>query len=620
MTGRRVRRKAALSSCRQAHRIGFEDEDVRPRKSVARMTLSTGMNGENREPEFTFGNFRLWTDGTFIRDQTQIHLPPKELAALRFLLANADKVVTPAQLKQALWGDVHVTSDSVPRCLSSLRAQLEPEQCIQTIYKRGYRLSGPVQHHASQEHPAVRLAVMPFTTGHHVAEHLGPAVAEEVTARLTEAGPAWISVVARDSVFNLARRGLTAAQVGKSLDADFVLTGTLFAMPTLYRLRVEMIRVLDETQNWIEDKLAAHDQLFSLETQMVQRLVFRLGGASVTGLPKLDHQPVQSEAYEMFLRGHHEWQSRERHRMEDGMQHLIQATELDPSLLAAHLDLADLCMTHELYGFLSPDVAAKQIHHIAETVQDISGRLMVLMPAIGWIKFHVDRDLAGALEMFSRSAQLPHGASTTCLRVMFALSRHRFEEAREWLHSALLIDPYAPCLHSMHAWALHLAGRRSMSVEAIEKALELFPDQEGVQAFAALILSFNGRAEQAVDLAQELVRHTPYFDLAGAIHAYALACSDRRKEAHEILEQLQWLSRERFVLRSFLPAGFAALGMIEEAIAELQAADQARCPWFFQTLADPRLAPLHGHPEFERMRGALEKLEHSAEENFAYQT
>lgn len=159
-----------------------------------------------------------------------------------------------------------------------------------------------------------------------------------------------------------------------------------------------------------------------------------------------------------------------------------------------------------------------------------------------------------------------------------------------------------------------------MSVEAIEKALELFPDQEGVQAFAALILSFNGRAEQAVDLAQELVRHTPYFDLAGAIHAYALACSDRRKEAHEILEQLQWLSRERFVLRSFLPAGFAALGMIEEAVAELQAADQARCPWFFQTLADPRLAPLHGHPEFERMRGALEKLEYSAEENFAYQT
>ena len=127
------------------------------------MKLSTESTRKPRSRNSPFGSLPfLWPDGTLFRDQTQLHLPPKELAALRFLLANADKVVAPAQLKQALWGDVHVTSDSVPRCLSSLRAQLEPDQCIQTIYKRGYRLSGPVQHHASPEHPPVRLAIMPF--------------------------------------------------------------------------------------------------------------------------------------------------------------------------------------------------------------------------------------------------------------------------------------------------------------------------------------------------------------------------------------------------------------------------------------------------------------------------
>ena len=87
-----------------------------------------------------------------------------------------------------------------------------------------------------------------------------------------------------------------------------------------------------------------------------------------------------------------------------------------------------------------------------------------------------------------------------------------------------------------------------------------------------------------------------------------------------ILERLQWLSRERFVLRSFLPAAFAALGAVDEAIAELQAADDARCPWFFQMLADPRLQPLHGHAEFELMRESLEKLEFSAAERLEYQT
>jgi hypothetical protein len=99
-----------------------------------------------------------------------------------------------------------------------------------------------------------------------------------------------------------------------------------------------------------------------------------------------------------------------------------------------------------------------------------------------------------------------------------------------------------------------------------------------------------------------------------------LACNDKQAEAREMLEGLQWLSRERFVLRSFLPAGYVALGELDEAIAELQAADKARCPWFFQMLADPRLAPLRGHPDFDRMRESLEKLEFSLEENMEYQT
>jgi tetratricopeptide (TPR) repeat protein len=305
--------------------------------------------------------------------------------------------------------------------------------------------------------------------------------------------------------------------------------------------------------------------------------------------------------------------------MQNGKQHLLHATELDPSLLSARVDLAHLCTAQEFYGFVSPDEAAKQVRQIAEMV-DVSGQGLALMPALGWMTFHFNRDLAGAIQMFSASAHLPHEASTTCLRVMFALSRHHFDEALEWLRPALLADPYAPCLHSMLAWTLHLAGRQSKSMEAIENALALFPDHEEIQAFGALILSFNGQAEYGTRLAQDLVCRAPYFDLAASILAYALACNDKREEAHVVLERLQWLTRERFVLRSFLPAGFVALGALDEAIAELQAADQTRCPWFFQMLADPRLAPLRGHPDFDRMRESLEKLEYSVEENFEYQT
>ena len=581
------------------------------------MKIANGVQANGKEPEYCFGNFSLWSDGTFFRDQAEIHLPPKELSALRLLLAHAGQVVTRAQLKQALWGDLHVTSDSVPRCLSSLRAHLEPETCIQTIYKRGYRLVGPVQPRGSQAGSPARLAILPFATGHNVAEHLGPAIAEEVTTRITATGPSWVSLLARDSVFSLARRGLTAVQLGITLEADLVLAGTLLALPTRYRLRVEMIRVVDGTQIWVEDMLARQDQIPWLELQLVQRLMFRLGEMPPASMPVAE--AAKPDAYEMYLHGHHEWQTYERHLMQDGMERLIQATELDPSLTSAQIDLAHLCVTQEFSGFISPDAASKQIRRIGDAIADVPVRAPSLLPILGWINFHVDRDLPAALDRFSASAHLPHDASTTHLRVMFALSRHRFEEAREWLQSALLVDPFAPWLHTCMAWTWHLAGQRAESVATIEKALSLFPEDESALLHGALILAFNGEAERGASLAGKLVRRAPYFDTATAIHAYTLACAERRDEAGEILERLQWLSRERFVLRAFIPAAFAALGSVDEAISELRAADDSRCPWFFQMLAGPRLEALHGHPEFEHMRQSLEKLEDSVAEVVEYQ-
>ena len=120
---------------------------------------------ENPESEFAFGNLRLNADGTLLNGNAIVHLPPKELAALRLLLEHAGEVVTHQQLQKALWGDVHVTAESVPKCMSSLRERLEPEQCIQTVYKRGYRLSSQLlDRESTPSERTPRLAVMPFAT------------------------------------------------------------------------------------------------------------------------------------------------------------------------------------------------------------------------------------------------------------------------------------------------------------------------------------------------------------------------------------------------------------------------------------------------------------------------
>jgi DNA-binding winged helix-turn-helix (wHTH) protein len=614
-----------------------------------------------------FAGFRLHADGTLLRGEAVVHLPPKELAALRLLVAHAGQIVSPLELRQALWGDVHVTADSVPKCLSSLRARLEPEQCIQTVYKRGYRFSAEVRPHGVAPALALpRLAIPPFATSFGIPEHLGPAIAEETMVRLSNAQAPAVTVLARDSVFMLASQDLGAQQIGAILKADLVLAGTLRALPSHFRLRAEMIRVEDSSQIWVEDLIVPHSRIAGLETELGDRLAFRLHsgvlsisaaaatgsesdrGSQEAGLASWSGKDSPSppgsdsrEAYELYQRAHYEWQTLQRHRMQDSLQHLLRAIELDPSLIAAKVDLVNLGVTQAFYGFMSPAVAADLVRRTAESappathlygwgddsaspatglgrwsgepVPDLPLRAEAILPALGWINFHVDRNLSAALRCFSLSAHLPHDPWITRLRSMFALSRHRFAEAIELLRAGLRQDPFAPWLHARLAWALHLAGQPEESVQQIRQALVLFPEHEGAALYGAMILAFNGDAARALGLAQDLVQRSPYFDLAGAVHAYALACAGRPDEARVILERMQWLSRERFVLNSFNPAVHVALGDLDTALSELRAADETRCPWFFQMLADPRLKPLHGRAEFVEMQSILTGMEAAAE-------
>jgi len=579
-------------------------------KSPASSYLAPSQSG------FSFGTFRLDLDGTLWRAETALHLPPKELAALRLFIHNAGRIVTPLQLRQSLWGDTYVSADSLLKCISSLRARLEPENFIQTVYKRGYRFSAEIhrQHTQPNQH-LLRLAVMPFVTGFTVPDYLGPNLAEETMARLTRLPQPIVAVIARDSVFVLAGRNYTAQQVGEALHADLVLTGTLRAVGNQFRLRAEMVRTQDGIQIWVEDMLVPQCRIAGLETELVDKLLLRLSTSdilaelSIAAAAEQDATPRNREAYELFLRGHHEWQTMQRHRMQDALQYLQKAAELDPNLTAARVDMLNVCTAQALYGFMAPKVSVDLIRSTIESPPRQAHPPDAILPVMGWVSFHYDRDLPAALEFFERSAHLPHDLWTTHLRTMIALSRQRFDEALAVLTGAIREDPYSPWLHARLAWAYHLAGENKQSIDQIRHSIGLFPQHEGISFYGSMILAYNGEAQEASRLAHELAENYAYFDLGAAVHAYTLVCAGKPDEARVKLERLQWLSRERFVLNSFFPAIHVALGDNQAALAELRTAAEARCPWFFQILADPRLKPLHGDPEFTKLQSILQGME-----------
>jgi hypothetical protein len=148
-----------------------------------------------------------------------------------------------------------------------------------------------------------------------------------------------------------------------------VLAGTLRCFTAHFRLRMEMIRVADGVQIWVEDLLIARHSIAGIESDLVNRIDFQLKSRPFVakalaappaksssekkgeGVPPRqlsaqcspsDPEAVRSartpsaetanvnavnasstEAFETFLRGRHEWQSRERDRVQERLQQLI---------------------------------------------------------------------------------------------------------------------------------------------------------------------------------------------------------------------------------------------------------------------------------------------------------
>jgi tetratricopeptide (TPR) repeat protein len=321
------------------------------------------------------------------------------------------------------------------------------------------------------------------------------------------------------------------------------------------------------------------------------------------------------EAHDLYLRARYEWQNMERHHMQDAMGRLLRAIELDPALMAARVELAHLAIMQCVYGYISPRIAAATVRRAADGIPELNEEAEALFPALGWMEFHFDRDARSALRMMARSVEQPYDARNTRARSWLLLSRHRFGEAIELLRATARLDPYSPWMPAALAWALHLAGEREASLAQIQKAIDLSSGYDNSLFFGAMILGYNGETKRAVEVAETLAGRPSHYDVALSAQAYALACAGRAEESQELLEQLQWLSRERFVLSTLNTATHVVLGDAEAALEELRAANETRCPWFFQMLADPRLKPLKERPEFAALESTLAAMEADAKKD-----
>src|SRR5262244_2691792 len=87
-----------------------------------------------------------------------VELRPKAFEVLRYLLENADRIVTKQELMKAVWPNVIVTDQALTHCVGEVRQAIgDSEQTIiKNIPRRGYRFTAPVVRAATGAAAALR--------------------------------------------------------------------------------------------------------------------------------------------------------------------------------------------------------------------------------------------------------------------------------------------------------------------------------------------------------------------------------------------------------------------------------------------------------------------------------
>src|SRR5262249_46606610 len=78
--------------------------------------------------------------------ERNVQLRPKALEVLRYLVENADRLVTKEELIKAVWPNVTVTEEVLTHCVSEVRQAIgdNRQTIIATVPPRGSRFAAPV--------------------------------------------------------------------------------------------------------------------------------------------------------------------------------------------------------------------------------------------------------------------------------------------------------------------------------------------------------------------------------------------------------------------------------------------------------------------------------------------
>lgn len=452
---------------------------------------------------FRFGEFLLSTEERKLtRDGIELPLGARAFDMLSFMVENRHRVLTKAEILDAVWPDIAVEESNLTVQVSALRKVLGTK-ALATIPGRGYQFVlsvgedtlAPVPESANRETAFTEVLVLPFTNSSNDPdqEYFADGITEDVITDLSKV--AALSVVARNTAFTFKGRAVNVAQTAKDMNLTHVVEGSVRKSGNRIRINAQLVDGATGRPIWAERFDRELADIFDLQDQITEAVVSALKVRLVPAeRVAIQSRPTDNpEAYELYLQARYHHTRLDRRNFEIASRLAQRALDIDPDFGLAWALLA-ISQTG-LYGLSGSTEHGLQA---AERALALNPDLSEALAAKAFVLAGLGR-FDEAFELHERSLQLdPNSYDVRFLygRTCFQTGRHEdailhWERATELSEADLAATSHvAMCYRAtrQHKKVLDTARRTLARAERVlaENSSDSYALITGVSALAKL--------------------------------------------------------------------------------------------------------------------------------------
>jgi len=336
--------------------------------------------------------------------------------------------------------------------------------------------------------PASRsIAVLTFenTTRDTSAQYLAEGLADQIFTRL--GGVARLTTISRTAVRRLrSPEQLSVQQLGRTLNAAYLVSGSIRAAGGRVRVNVEALRAATGEAVWSEAFDRASDDLIGLEeaiaTEVAAGVAGRLSPQERRALGS--RVTANSRAYEQFVRGNVLLGRRSPAALRDAIAAYQEATAADPEFTDAYGRLA------YAYAMCANWKCGGDVDSLLRLSRQASTRALRLNPRssdgwmglglllVEWAATQVDSDdsLLASLAAFRRAVELNPRNDEAWHQYGATLGYVSDSASLDALRHTLALDPARAVTYTDLSRIYYLMGRTDRALATVDSAVALDPD------------------------------------------------------------------------------------------------------------------------------------------------